>query len=84
MPDSGKISKAEIDVSVNGLVPKHEVMAKADEDKLLADWKIEKNQLPRIKVNDPQCKRLEAKVGDVVKITRTDMGDNVYYRRVVK
>ncbi|VVC72057.1 DNA-directed RNA polymerase subunit H [uncultured archaeon] len=79
MPDGGKI-----DVSLNNLVPKHEVISKSEEDKLLEAIGIRKQQLPKLKVTDPQCKLLGAKIGDVVKISRTDMGPNYYYRRVVK
>jgi len=79
LPDGGKI-----DASLSNLVPKHEVIPKAEEEKLYESLGIKKVQLPKIKVTEPQCKLLGAKVGDVVKITRTDMGTNLYYRRVVK
>lgn len=79
MPDVGKI-----DVSLSNLVPKHEILGKGEEEKLLASTGIKKTHLPKIKVTDPQCKRLGAKVGDVLLVSRTDMGANPYYRRVVK
>jgi len=79
LPDGEKI-----DVAASKLVPKHELLSKEEEEKLLASLGIKKTQLPKIKVTDPQCKLLGAKIGDVIKIHRTDMGPNFYYRRVVK
>jgi len=66
------------------MVPRHEVMSGAEEEKVLKSLGITKEKLPRIKVTDPQCKRLGAKVGDVVRIMRGDLGECDYYRRVVK
>ena len=79
MPDAEKI-----DVTACNYVPKHEILPKGEEEKLLASLAVVKENLPRIKVTDPQCKALGAKVDDIIRIKRTDMGPNTYYRRVVK
>ena len=79
MPDGEKI-----DVTSSKMVPKHEILPKGEAEKVLASLGIAEAHLPKIEVTDPQCKHLGAKVGDVIRIHRTDMGPNTYYRRVVK
>jgi DNA-directed RNA polymerase subunit H len=69
----------------NLLIPKHEIVPKDKEDETLAAFGITKANLPRIKASDAQVKKLEAKPGDVIKITRKDAtGENLYYRLVLK
>jgi DNA-directed RNA polymerase subunit H len=76
------LSKVPLD---NLLIPKHEILPKDEEDKLLASCGISRSNLPRIRSNDPQTKALGAKVGDVLRIARKDTtGENVYYRVVIK
>jgi DNA-directed RNA polymerase subunit H len=67
------------------LVPKHEIMTKKDVKKLLEEEGLSKNQLPRILKSDPVVKAIDAKKGDVLKITRNSItaGEAVYYRIVV-
>ncbi len=67
------------------LVPKHEILSKAEVEELLKKYKTSINKLPQILVNDPVVKELGAKVGDVIKITRNSptAGVAVYYRVVV-
>jgi DNA-directed RNA polymerase subunit H len=79
LPDGGKS-----DVKQNRYVPKHEILGKDEEAKALESLGIRKAQLPKIKVTDPQCKLLGAKIGDVLSISRTEPSPNTYYRRVVK
>lgn len=78
------MSDDKIDVSLSGMVPEHEIISKAEEQKMLAVYGIKKEMLPKLKVTDPQAKRLGAKIGDVVKITRKDTCVNIAYRLVVK
>jgi DNA-directed RNA polymerase subunit H (RpoH/RPB5) len=61
--------KKEIDVSKHELVPKHEVVSKEEKEELIKKYGSLKN-FPRIYVTDPQVKLLNAKPGDVIKITR--------------
>ncbi len=66
------------------LVPVHQIMSRTEVNALLSKMNIVVNNLPVIKVTDPQAKKAEAKVGDVLTIEREDFGKRyTYYRRVV-
>ncbi len=67
------------------LVPKHELLSKEEAKELLEILGIKKEDLPKIKVNDPIIKEIGAKPGDIVRIIREDklFGKSVYYRLVV-
>ena len=68
------------------LVPKHEIMSEGELKSVLGKFSIEKEQLPKIKVQDPVCKEIGATLGDVVKITRKSQtaGEADYYRLVIE
>ncbi|MFQ5888086.1 MAG: DNA-directed RNA polymerase subunit H, partial [Candidatus Hydrothermarchaeales archaeon] len=68
------------------LVPEHEILSDKEAEKLLEKHNISKGQLPKILITDPVIKKLKAKVGDVVKITRKSQtaGKTVVYKVVVK
>lgn len=81
------MSDGKIDVSQSRLVPKHEVVPKDAEQKLLAQLGITKHGLPKIHDTDPQVKRIGAKEGSIVKITRAgnfETMPNMYYRIVAR
>jgi len=62
------------------LVPEHEVMSKTEVDTMLAKYNATLLQLPRIYEDDPGVVAVNGKVGDVVRIIRTN-GEN--FRLVV-
>lgn len=68
------------------LVPKHEIMSEGELKSVLSKYSIEKERLPKIKVQDPIIKEIGAAVGDVVKITRKSQtaGEAEYYRLVIE
>lgn len=74
-----------VDISKHVLVPEHEVINTREASKLLEEYHIEVEQLPRITTNDPMVKALNAKAGDIIKITRNSetAGVTLYYRYVV-
>uniref|UniRef100_A0A7C2N978 DNA-directed RNA polymerase subunit Rpo5 n=1 Tax=Archaeoglobus fulgidus TaxID=2234 RepID=A0A7C2N978_ARCFL len=67
------------------LVPKHEVLSKEEAEELLKILGIGKEQLPKIKAEDPIVKEIGAKPGDIVRIIRKSLtaGESVFYRLVV-
>lgn len=77
--------KKEIDVSKHELVPKHEIISAKEKEELIKKYGNLRN-FPRIYSSDPQVKLLNAKPGDVIKITRYNeiTGESVYYRVVVE
>lgn len=76
----------ELDISKHKLVPHHVVLNDKKTKKILGKYNIILNQLPRALTSDPMVKKLDAKVGDVIKITRNSRtaGSVSYYRVVVK
>ena len=76
----------EVDISKHSLVPKHTILNDKEKKELLKKYSITLNQLPRILTSDPMVEKLDAKIGDVIKITRSSptAGPIQYYRVVVK
>ncbi len=72
------------DASAHNLVPKHEVMDQEAVEALFVQFKVSPQNLPVIFVNDPALSRLDAKMGDIIKITRRSptAGVAIFYRRV--
>ncbi len=68
------------------LVPFHEILPPDEREKLLAQYRVQPYQLPRIGTSDPAVKAIGAKAGDIVKITRKSAtaGKYVAYRYVVE
>ncbi|MDD3042372.1 MAG: DNA-directed RNA polymerase subunit H [Methanosarcinaceae archaeon] len=67
-------------------VPIHEIMHEAELKSVLSKYSIEKEQFPKIRVEDPVIKEIGATIGDVVKIKRKShtAGEADYYRLVIE
>ncbi len=67
------------------MVPKHEILPKEEVERVLEKYNITKGQIPKILESDPMVKKIKAKPGDVIKITRKSKtaGESIYYRVVV-
>lgn len=76
----------EFDITKHDMVPKHDLLSEKERDEVLKKFGITLRQLPRIVDSDPMVKILNAKIGDVVKITRKSetAGEAEYYRVVIK
>jgi len=68
------------------LVPRHEVLASEEREKLLNEYRVQPYQLPRIRATDPGAKAIGAKPGDIVRIIRDSptAGKYISYRYVVE
>lgn len=67
------------------LVPKHEVLSEEEAKEVLETLGISKEDLPKIKSDDPIAKEIGAKKGDIVRIIREDeyFGKSIVYRLVI-
>lgn len=67
------------------LVPKHEILTKLEKKELLEQLGITGKELPKVALADPGIENMDAKLGDVVRITRKSQtaGYTTYYRIVV-
>lgn len=67
------------------LVPEHTILSKSEINKILKELNIHTEQLPKIKKDDPVCKAIEAKSGDILKIKRKShtAGKFITYRLVL-
>lgn len=83
---SSKSSKEpKYDVSKHYLVPKHTKLNEKEKQELLEQYGITVKELPKILRKDPAIVRLNAAVGDVIKIARNSPTaiEAVFYRGVV-
>ena len=73
------------DILKHKLVPEHTILSKSEINKVMKELDIHPEQLPKIKSDDPVCKAIEAKSGDILKITRKShtAGKFVTYRLVL-
>jgi len=79
-----KISNSETTEIEHYLVPKHELVKEDGEQKILETLNATKEQLPKIKLDDPAIRHLTPKKGDVVRIHRHEKhAKSIYYRVVV-
>ncbi len=67
------------------LVPKHELLSEEEAKELLETLGVRKEDLPKMRADDPIAKEIGAKPGDIVRIVREDklVGKSVAYRLVI-
>jgi len=73
-----------VDITEHELVPEHKLLSEGDKQALLARYKLNQSQLPRMQKNDPISRYFGLQRGDVVKIIRSSetAGRYVTYRTV--
>mgnify|MGYP001772634490 FL=1 len=78
-------SKIKIDPRQHELVPKHEVLSIEEAYKVLKELGVSPEQLPWIRASDPIARAINAKPGDIIKITRKSSlsGEVITYRYVI-
>jgi len=69
----------------HSFIPLHEVLTEDEVFQLKEKNKIEPDKLPYIYITDPAIRHIEVKVGDVIRIKRSNpiAGETYYYRKVV-
>lgn len=74
-----------VDVSQHTLVPEHIVLDEDSVEEVLAEYDIDRTDLPKIKRRDPALPD-DAEVGDVIKIVRESRTTDraVVYRLVIE
>ena len=74
------------DILKHELVPEHVILSKSEINKIIKKLDIHPEELPKIKSNDPVIKAIEAKSGDIIKITRKSQtaGKFITYRLVLE
>ena len=67
------------------LVPEHVLLSMEESIAVLKTYGIEAPQLPKIHVDDPVAKEIEAKVGDIIKVIRRSptAKQSIFYRLVI-
>lgn len=67
------------------LVPRHEKLSEEEKKKVLEKLNVNLAQMPKIFANDPAIRELEAKAGDLIRITRKSPTalESIFYRVVV-
>ena len=68
------------------LVPIHEIVSEEDSLEIIKNNGGKKEKFPQILLSDPVIEELEAKKGDLIRITRETptAGKTTYYRVVIK
>ncbi len=81
----------EINVLLHDLVPEHVILSEKEVKMVLKDLRVNADQLPKIRKDDPVLKTLEmagqeVKEGQIIKITRKSesAGVSVVYRMIVE
>ena len=67
-----------IDIQDHMLVPTHEIMTEEEIADEFSDVEYDFKNLPKIKSDDPVVKAIEAKPGDILRITRESQTAGVF------
>lgn len=67
-----------IDIQDHMLVPTHEIMTEEEIADEFSDVEYDFKDLPKIRSDDPVVKAIDAKVGDVLRITRESQTAGVF------
>ena len=70
----------------HNMVPQHILIPENEANKVLKEYGVDKEQLPKIKLADPVIVEIGAEIGDVIKVIRNSptAGEAVVYRLVIE
>ena len=79
------MKKQKFKVDKHILTPKHAKLGEREKAQLLERYHVTSKELPKILKTDASLRELDAKPGDIIKITRKSptAGDAMFYRVVV-
>lgn len=74
------------EVNKHLFVPKHSKLSEKEKEALLKKLNITIRELPKIMQDDPALGKLNAEIGEIIKIERKSRtaGESIYYRVVVE
>ncbi len=74
----------EFNIQDHALVPKHEILSEEEIPAFFETYDVQPTNLPTIYIHDAALKGLNAKIGDIIRITRSShtAGTSIFYRRV--
>ena len=67
-----------VDILKHNLVPEHTILTPEEADAVREELDVRIDQIPKILPTDPVVKAIDAKLGDVLKITRKSMTAGVF------
>lgn len=73
---------AEKEAPSHELIPEHRLLSKEDAEKVLADFRVSRLQIPKMRAKDAALIGKGVKAGQVVEVKRLD--GSQYYRLVVE
>jgi DNA-directed RNA polymerase subunit H (RpoH/RPB5) len=76
------VSLADKDAPSHEIIPEHNLLTKEATEKMLAEFRVSRLQIPKIRIKDAALIGKGAKAGQVVEIARLD--GSKYYRLVVE
>lgn len=78
------MKKQKFKVDKHILTPKHSKLGEREKTQLLEKYHVTSKELPKIQKTDAAIKDLDAKLGDIIKITRKSQtaGESIFYRVV--
>lgn len=78
------VSISNVNISKHILVPKHRILSEKESKILLEKYNISIHQLPLLRTKDPMAIAINAKIGDIVEITRDGPTRlHPFFRRVI-
>lgn len=67
-----------VDILQHDLVPEHTILSEEEAQKVYEEQDVRPEQIPKILPDDPVVKAIDAKVGDLIKITRKSMTAGIF------
>lgn len=67
-----------VDILQHDLVPGHTILSEEEAQKVFEEQDVRPDQVPKILPDDPVVKAIDAKVGDLIKITRKSMTAGIF------